>query len=89
LSSQVGATGGDRTSIFFRAVGHAVPPGLLFAYFLFPPNPFNALSHRVAEPITNNYRYKLAKARLQRIGESPYKHDRRFPSFQRRDFTGR
>jgi len=65
----------------------AVPAGVLFTYFLFPPNPFNALSHRVADPITNNYRYKLAKATVARVGESPYKKDRRFLTFQRRDFA--
>ena len=66
----------------------AVPPGLLFTYFLMPPNPFNALAHRVADPITNNYRYKLAKAKITRLGESPYKRDPRFMTFQRRDFVG-
>ena len=66
----------------------AVPPTVLFTYFLFPPNPYNALAHRVPDPITNNYRYKLAKAKLTRVGESPYKKDRRFMTFQRRDFAG-
>jgi arsenite oxidase large subunit len=66
----------------------AVAPGVLFTYFLFPPNPFNALAHRVVDPITNNYRYKLAKAKLVRVGESPYKRDPRFMTFQRRDFVG-
>jgi hypothetical protein len=67
----------------------AVPPGVLFTYFLVPGQPFNALAHRVVDPITNNYRYKLAKATITRIGESPYKADPRFMTFQRRDFTGR
>ena len=66
----------------------AVRRGVLFSYFLSPPNPFNALAPRVADPITNNYRYKLAKAKVARVGESPYKKDRRFMSFQRRDFAG-
>jgi arsenite oxidase large subunit len=66
----------------------AVMRGLLFTYFLTPPNPFNALAHRVVDPITNNYRYKLATAKLARVGESPYKKDRRFLTFQRRDFAG-
>ena len=64
----------------------AMPCGVLFTYFLSPPNPFNALAHRVAAPITNNYRYKLDKAKVARVGESPYKKDRRVMSFQRRDF---
>lgn len=66
----------------------AVRRGVLFSYFLSPPNPFNALAHRVADLIANNYRYKLAKAKVARVGESPYKKDRRFMSFQRRDFGG-
>lgn len=66
----------------------AVARGLLFGYFLLPPNPFNALAHRVPDPTTGNYRYKLGKAKLARVDESPYKRDRRFLSFQRRDFTG-
>lgn len=65
----------------------AVMRGVLFTYFLFPSNPFNALSHRVPDPITNNYRYKLAKATVARLGTSPYKSDPRFMSFQRRDYS--
>lgn len=64
----------------------SVPPRI--TYFLFPPNPFNALAHRVAGPIANNFRTKLAKAKVARVGESPYKTDRRFLTFQRRDFVG-
>lgn len=66
----------------------AVARGVLFGYFLLPPNPFNALAHRVPDPITGNYRYKLGKAKLARTGESPYKADRRFLSFHRRDVVG-
>lgn len=63
----------------------AVAKGVLFTYFLFPGSAYNSLSHRVPDPITNNYRYKLGKAVLSRIGESPYKRDPSFMSFQRRD----
>ncbi len=63
----------------------AVPRGTLYTYFLYPNNPFNTLAHRVPDPITNNYRYKLGKAKLTRLGESPYKSDPRFMTFQRRD----
>ena len=62
----------------------AVQRGVLFTYFLFPGNTFNSLSHRVPDPITNNYRYKLAKGRLQRLGESPYKTNTAFMSFRER-----
>ncbi len=67
----------------------AVSRNLLFTYFLFTKNPFNALAHRVPDPITNNYRYKLAKAKIERLGGSPYKTDPRFLTFQRRDFMGK
>jgi len=66
----------------------AVPRGVLFTYFLLPGSTFNSLAHRVPDPITNNYRYKLAKARITRLGESLFKTDPRFLSFKPRDFTG-
>lgn len=66
----------------------AVPRGVLFTYFLLPGSTFNSLAHRVPDPITNNYRYKLAKAKITRVGESPYKTDPCFLSFQPRDFMG-
>jgi arsenite oxidase large subunit len=65
----------------------AVARGILFTYFLFPGSAYNSLAHRVPDPITNNYRYKLGKAVLSRVGESPYKRDPRFMSFQRRDLS--
>ncbi len=63
----------------------AVAPGVLFTYFLRPGNPANSLVHRVPDPISNRYRFKLGKAFVKNLGPSPYKHDRRFMSFQRRD----
>lgn len=66
----------------------AVPRGVLFTYFLLPGSTFNSLAHRVPDPITNNYRYKLAKAKVTRLGESPYKSNPQFLSFKQRDFIG-
>ncbi len=66
----------------------AVPRGVLFTYFLFPGSSFNSLAHRVPDPITNNYRYKLAKATVTCIGESPWKSNPQFFSFKQRNFIG-
>ncbi len=65
----------------------AVPPGLIFTYFLYPGSPANSLVHRVPDPITNRYRFKLGKGQIERIGESPFKHDFRFMSFKPRDIA--
>jgi arsenite oxidase large subunit len=61
---------------------------VLFTYFLFPDSSFNSLAHRVPDPITNNYRYKLAKAKIFHLGDSPYKSNPHFLSFKPRDFIG-
>ena len=58
-------------------VTDSVRPGLLFTNFN-DPRPrasSNSLVHRVPDPITNRYRFKLGKGRVRKIGESPYKHD--------------
>ncbi|MFQ5691816.1 MAG: molybdopterin dinucleotide binding domain-containing protein [Nitrospinota bacterium] len=55
--------------------------GVTFAYFGFPENPANSVVHRVPDPMTNRYRYKLGKGRLRRIGESPYKRSLTTMSF--------
>ncbi|MBT3820458.1 MAG: molybdopterin-dependent oxidoreductase, partial [Nitrospinaceae bacterium] len=54
-------------------VTDAVRKGVTFAYFNFPNNPANSVVHRVPDPMTNRYRYKLGKGKLRKIGESPYK----------------
>lgn len=55
----------------------AVRPGVLFTYFLWadkwPNADSNSLVHRVPDPITNRYRFKLGKGRIRKTGESPYK----------------
>ena len=55
-------------------VTDAVRAGVTFAYFGFPENPANSVVHRVPDPLTNRYRYKLGKGKLKKIGESPHKH---------------
>ncbi len=57
-------------------VTDAVRRGVLFANFLHPRWPgaaSNSLVHRVPDPITNRYRFKLGKGRISKIGESPFK----------------
>lgn len=60
----------------FRAVAivtDAVRPGVAFTNFLWLSEPANSIAPRVPDPITNQYRYKLGKAKVRKAGESPYK----------------
>jgi arsenite oxidase large subunit len=69
-------------------VSEDVKQGVIFANFLHPSSPANSLVHRVPDPITNRYRFKLGKAQLERIGESPYKNSFEEMSFKPRTVTG-
>ena len=44
------------------------------ANFNFPGAPANSVCHAVPDPVTNNYRYKLGRGRLSKVGESPFKN---------------
>jgi arsenite oxidase large subunit len=55
-------------------VSDEMRPGVAMANFNFPSSPANAVVSAVPDPITNNYRYKLGRGALRRMGESPYKH---------------
>ena len=66
-------------------VTEAVKPGLIFTNCLHPSSPANSLVHRVPDPITNRYRFKLGKGKIERIGESPYKDNAKLMSFKPRD----
>lgn len=50
-----------------------IRPGVAKANFNFPGAPANAVCHAVPDPVTNNYRYKLGRGRLLRLGESALK----------------
>lgn len=65
----------------------AVKPGVAFMYFVWPGSAANSFSHRVPDPISNNYRYKLGKGRVRKIGESIYKHSLDAMTFVRRDIV--
>ena len=56
-------------------VTDAVRPGVLWTNALMPGAPANSLVHRVPDPITNRYRFKLGKGKIRKLGESPYKRD--------------
>jgi arsenite oxidase large subunit len=65
-----------------------VLPNVIFANFLHPSSPANSLVHRVPDPITNRYRFKLGKAHIEKTGESPFKNSFREMSFKPRTVTG-
>ena len=74
----------------FEAVAIVTPAirkGVLWTNALHPGSPANSVVHRVPDPITNRYRFKLGKGRITRIGESEYKHDFTRMSLTRRDIV--
>jgi arsenite oxidase large subunit len=59
-----------------KAVAVVIPvprPGVTFMNFLDTREPANRLVPRVADPISNNYRFKLGVGKIAKIGESKYK----------------
>ena len=73
-NGHIRAGSGEMTAV--AIVTDAVRPGVVFANFLHPRWPggaANSLVHRVPDPITNRYRFKLGKGIVTRLGESPYK----------------
>ena len=56
-------------------VTDAVRPGVMWTNALMPGSPANSLVHRVPDPITNRYRFKLGKGKIKKTGESPYKKE--------------
>ena len=80
----------DIVSGQFSAVAMVTPAikkGVAFAEFLHSSQPGNAISPRVPDPITMNYRYKISSGKVRKIGESPYKHKFDQMSFKRRDIV--
>ena len=56
-------------------VSDEMRPGVAMANFNYPEAPANSIVHAVPDPVTNNYRYKLGRGVLTKMGESPYKHN--------------
>jgi arsenite oxidase large subunit len=72
----------------FEAVAIVTPAtkqGVTFTNFLVAESPANSISPRVPDPITMNYRFKIASGTVKKSGESPYKHTFAQMSFKRRD----
>jgi arsenite oxidase large subunit len=65
-----------------------VKRSVIFTNFLHPSSPANSLVHRVPDPITNRYRFKLGKAMVEKIGESPFKHSFEEMTFKSRTVSG-
>lgn len=65
-------------------VTDAMRPGVLWTNALWPGSPANSVVHRVPDPITNRYRFKLGKGKLSKLGESPYKRQFKQMSFASR-----
>ena len=65
----------------------AIKKGVGYMDFMHTSQPANALAGRVVDWISGNYNYKMGVGTLQRLGESPYKHQFRTMSFGRRDIA--
>ncbi|MBT7290944.1 MAG: molybdopterin-dependent oxidoreductase, partial [Rhodospirillaceae bacterium] len=65
----------------------AIKKGVLFTDFLKMDAPANSVTPRVPDPITMNYRFKIASGTVMKFGESPYKHKFDQMTFKRRDIV--
>jgi arsenite oxidase large subunit len=65
----------------------AVKKGSVFTDFLKLESPANSITPRVPDPITMNYRFKVASGKVKKIGESPFKHKFNQMTFKRRDIV--
>lgn len=54
-------------------VSDEIREGVAMANFNYPGAPANSVGHAVPDPVTNNYRYKLGRGVLTKLGESVYK----------------
>ena len=65
----------------------AVRKGVSFMFNLHTKEPANSLAPRVPDPLSDNYRYKLGVGKIEKIGESEFKHKFEAMSFGRRDLV--
>ncbi len=54
-------------------VSDEMRPGVAKAAFNYPGSMANSVCHAVPDPVTGNYRYKLGRGVLRKVGESAYK----------------
>ncbi|WP_275097203.1 arsenate reductase (azurin) large subunit [Sedimenticola hydrogenitrophicus] len=71
-NGHINTTTGQFTAV--AIVSDEMRPGVAMANFNYPGAPANSVAHAVPDPVTNNYRYKLGRAALTKVGESPFKH---------------
>lgn len=72
----------------FSAVALVTPSvkkGVTFTYFLRKDSPANTITPRVPDPVTQNYRFKIASGTVKKVGVSPYKDTLAEMTFKRRD----
>ena len=65
----------------------AIKRGVVYTDFLKLDSPANSITPQVPDPITQNYRFKVASGKVKKIGESPYKHKFSQMTFKRRDIV--
>lgn len=78
------------TSGSFEAIAmvtDAIKQGVTNSNFLDKKQPSNAITPRVPDPLTMNYRFKVASGQIEKIGESPHKTNFAQMSFARRDIV--
>ncbi|WP_127477732.1 arsenate reductase (azurin) large subunit [Sulfurivermis fontis] len=68
-------------------VSDEIREGVAKAGFNDPRSQGNAVVHAVPDPVTNNYRYKLGRGVLRKVGESEYKHAFNLMSFKPRNIA--
>jgi len=54
-------------------VSDEMRPGIAKAAFNYPGSMANSVCHAVPDPVSGNYRYKLGRGVLRKVGESAYK----------------
>jgi len=71
---------------FVAIVSDEIRPGVAKAQFNMGKAMPNALCHGVPDPISGNYRYKLGRGALRRVGPSPWKRPDR-PSLRNKQLV--
>ncbi|WP_404379543.1 arsenate reductase (azurin) large subunit [Caenispirillum salinarum] len=71
-NGHIRVTEGQFTAV--AIVSDEMRQGVVMANFNFPGAPANAVVHAVPDPVSGNYRYKLGRGVLTKVGESAYKH---------------
>lgn len=72
--AQARQQGHGRPRAVFVIVSDEIREGVAMANFNYPGAPANSVCHAVPDTVTGNYRYKLGRRVLSKVGESPYKH---------------